>query len=358
MLAGNFAVSDGTSARGKSCFVCSTLSAHLAMPRYTRDCGKSSSCYAEGWAPSSPVSPPPPTNTYSGWSKRASRGYYNHGWNEDASRGSPSARGAPETWADAEVEIVDEQDRNQVRAATTEATDRKAADATGSSAGDAATDEEAVKRRLSELHRLLNSRKESLNATYRKNAEANDKAYDLNQKSVQTLDALAKEYVDFEVTVAYVTHEQEAGHTLHVATLEVAEELERSLKKQSHLQHDLDSSSDALTAATKDFTDSWAAHEATGVGLCNAFREVSNRRAAQTNSAWTQRRRCAATHIRSEATELQEDVAIHRERTRRITNEHARAEGHVNDDIGSLGKALQAAARATHRTARAMRPST
>ena len=29
-------------------------------------------------------------------------------------------------------------------------------------------------------------------------------------------------------------------------------------------------------------------------------------------------------------------------------SEHARAEGHVNDGIGSLGRALQAAARATH----------
>ena len=35
-------------------------------------------------------------------------------------------------------------------------------------------------------------------------------------------------------------------------------------------------------------------------------------------------------------------------RTRRITNEHARAEGHVNDGIGSLGWAVQAAAKATH----------
>ena len=209
-----------------------------------------------------------PTNTSSGWSKRASRGYYNHGWNEDASRGSPSASGAqPETWADVEVEIVDEQDRSQGRAATTEATDRKAADATGSSTGGAATDKEAVKRRLSELHRLLNSRKVSFNATYRKNAEANDKACDLNQKSVHALDALAKEYVDFEVTMANVTHEQEAGDTLHVATLEVAEELERTLKEQSRPRDDLDSSCDALTAATKDFTDCWAAHEATGVRL-------------------------------------------------------------------------------------------
>ena len=159
MLAGSFAgLAKAISARGKSCFVCSTLSAHFAMSRYTRGYGKSSSWYAEGWAP--------PTN------KRASRGYCNHGWNEDASRRSPSARGAqPETWADAEVEIVDEHDRCQGQAATTEATDRKAADATGSSTGDDATDKEAVKRQLSELHRLLNSRKGSLDATYRKNAE-------------------------------------------------------------------------------------------------------------------------------------------------------------------------------------------
>ena len=110
----------------------------FAMPRYTRDYGKSSSWYADGWA-SHP-------NSYSGWSKRASRGCKNHGWNEDASRGLPSTGGAqPETWADAEVEIVDEQDRGQGQAATTEATDRKAAGATGSSTEDAATDKEAAK---------------------------------------------------------------------------------------------------------------------------------------------------------------------------------------------------------------------
>ena len=63
---------------------------------------------------------------------------------------------------------MDERDRSQGKAATTDATDRKAADATGSSTGDAATEKEAVKRRLCELHRLLNSRKGSLNATYMK----------------------------------------------------------------------------------------------------------------------------------------------------------------------------------------------
>ena len=59
-----------------------------------------------------------------------------------------------------------------------------------------------------------------------------------------------------------------------------------------------------------------------------------------------QRRRCIE-HLKL-TTEVQEDVAAHRDRTRRVTNEHAKAEGHVNDGIGSLGRALQAAAKATH----------
>ena len=88
---------------------------HLAMTRYTREYGKAFSWYTKGWAPSK--------NTYSGWSKRATRGHYSHEWDEDASRGSTQTRVVqPETWADAEVEIVDERDKNQGRAATNDAT--------------------------------------------------------------------------------------------------------------------------------------------------------------------------------------------------------------------------------------------
>ena len=52
--------------------------------------------------------------------------------------------------------------------------------------------------------------------------------------------------------------------------------------------------------------------------------------------------------IKRKASEVQEGLSTQRERARRITNEHARAEGHVNDGIGSLGRAVQAAAKATH----------
>ena len=114
----------------------------------------------------------------------------------------------PETWADAEVEIVDERDTKQNSAAANDATGSKTANATGNSAGDAATEKDATMRRVGELHRLLDSRKGSLNATCRKNTDANDKAYDLNHKSFQALDALAKEYVDFEAASLGRSHAQ------------------------------------------------------------------------------------------------------------------------------------------------------
>ena len=67
--------------------------------------------------------------------------------------------------------FVTERDRSQGRAATNDAADRKAANATGTSTADVASEKEAVKRRLGELHRLLNSRKGRFHATYGKNTE-------------------------------------------------------------------------------------------------------------------------------------------------------------------------------------------
>ena len=116
--------------------------------------------------------------------------------------------------------------------------------------------------------------------------------------------------------MANATHEQEARDVLHAATREVAEEVERTLKEQGRLQDDLDNSSDALTTATKDFSDCWAAHEATGVELCNAFREVCNRRAAQEELCVNAKKALQRTfEVKRKATEIQEDVAIHRVRT-------------------------------------------
>ena len=138
------------------------------------------------------------------WSIRATRGFHSHEWDENASRGSTQTRGVqPETWADAEVEIMDGCDIKQGRAATNDATGSRAANATGNSTGDAAT-EEATMRRLGDSIDCYTAKGASTLPTAKK-TDANDKAYDLNQKSSQALDALAKEYVDFEATMASVT---------------------------------------------------------------------------------------------------------------------------------------------------------
>ena len=54
------------------------------------------------------------------------------------------------------------------------------------------TDVGTTEKKLWELQRLLNHRKGSLSSTYKKNAEANTRAYDLNQKTMQALDTLAE----------------------------------------------------------------------------------------------------------------------------------------------------------------------
>ena len=64
---------------------------------------------------------------------------------------------------------------------------------------------------LGALQRLLNNRKGSLSATFYENAEANDRAYDMNQKTIQTLHTLAEEYGIFEDTVYEVMSEHEEG---------------------------------------------------------------------------------------------------------------------------------------------------
>ena len=51
--------------------------------------------------------------------------------------------------------------------------------------------------------------------------------------------------------------------------------------------------------------------------------------------------------IKRKASEVQEGLSTHQERARRNINEHARAEGHVNEGMALWLGAVQAAAKAT-----------
>ena len=72
----------------------------------------------------------------------------------------------------------------------------------------------AREKRMWELHRPLNNRKESISATYKKNTEANTKVYDLNQKTMQAVDVLAEDYEISQETLKNVTYETEEGDML------------------------------------------------------------------------------------------------------------------------------------------------
>ena len=98
----------------------------------------------------------------------------------------------------AEVEVAENSDKYHGRVATDNAVSTAPADTTWDSATAMTTEKEAVRTRLRELDRLLNHRKGSLSATYKMGAEANDRAYDMNQKTIQALDTLAEEYGAFE----------------------------------------------------------------------------------------------------------------------------------------------------------------
>ena len=235
-----------------------------------------------------------------------------------------SDQGSPETSAAADVEIVDERDKNQGMAAANNAAGSGADTATLVLVGDAATEKDAILQRLGELHRLLNSRKGSLSATYMKNAEANDKACDLNQKTIQALDSLAEDYVVFEACHKRARGRRCDAHsgrrdgwradcrmTWTVPTMAWLQPPGNSLIAGQHTRPRVRS----IAAPSGKVCNRCATHDA----ICVEARKALHR----------------TYEIKRKASEVQEGLATHWERTRRISNEHARAEGHVNGGIGT-----------------------
>ena len=68
-----------------------------------------------------------------------------------------------------------------------------------------------TEKKLRELNHLLNNRKGSLSSTYKKNSEANNKVYDLNQRTLAAWDHLAEVNETFEDTWDIVVQESAAG---------------------------------------------------------------------------------------------------------------------------------------------------
>ena len=137
---------------------------------------------------------------------------------------------------------------------------------------------------------------------------------------------------------------------LYAAVTETTDELERAQKDQDHLQDEVDRSCEELAHASRDFSDCWTTHEAVSAKQCGALMEVSTERATHETICVEARKAWQRTYDlkKRKASVAQENLLSHRERTRRISNEHARAEAQVNDGLGSLGQAVRAAAQTTH----------
>ena len=165
-----------------------------------------------------------------------------------------------EAAAEAEVEVIEGRDKSQ-GCDGTEGVEgvTQAPKASDSTLADA-TYVDTVRSKLWELQRLLNNREGSLSATYKKNTEANTRAYDLNQKTMQALDTSAEEYEIFAETMRKVTFETEEGDMLCAVASEVGEELERVLKDQDRLHDELEFTCEDMVTASKEFTNCWALH--------------------------------------------------------------------------------------------------
>ena len=170
----------------KDCLPDQQTSAPCAdMSRYTRDYGRASSWFNRDWAPPAKQHT---KNSNSGWSKWA-RGYQSdyedrsRHWEDNKPNGpSKENEGVSEAVAVAEARLWRTATRiwDGPLRTTLQAVRQRIPLGT---AGATATDKEATRSRLEELHRLLKNSKASLCATYNKNAEANDRAYDLNLSS-------------------------------------------------------------------------------------------------------------------------------------------------------------------------------
>ena len=150
--------------------------------------------------------------------------------------------------------------------------------------------------------------------------------------------------------------EHEEGDELHAMATEVAEELDRAHTEQERFQDELEFTCEGIVTASQEFTSSWALHNAacenvnaTSAKLNGAFREVSNRRAThEAVCAEVKRASQRTSECKRKAMEAHDSVVSHKERTKRLTNEHTRAEAAVSHSLGNLCCCVKEAAAATH----------
>ena len=111
-----------------------------------------------------------------------------------------------------------------------------------------------------------------------------------------------------------------------------------------------------MVSASKKFTN-WTLHNAacanvnnTSAKLSGTFRESSNSRATREATCAEAKKASQRTfEVKRKATEAHDKMSSYRERSRRVTNDHARSESAGNKRLGWLDRCVQKTAQATHR---------
>ena len=138
--------------------------------------------------------------------------------------------------------------------------------------------------------------------------------YDLNQKTMQALGRLAEVYATFEDTWANVETETAESDLL--------------FQHQARFQEELKSSRESFNIAFREFNNCRALHDAACVDL-----EDTRQRTIE---------------LKRKADDAHERTRSHRERCRRATKDHMRAEEVLINSLGCLGELVRDTASATH----------
>ena len=214
------------------------------MSRRSRDTWSRSatSWYRKGWAP--PTSrDDTATGSYTGWSRRDTRGAGSSGYEDEYATWRGAKEYENENYSDKEVRKEKEKEIEKGKKnKNMEQTKNK-----GKSIG--ITNED-----LWSLQRVLNRRKGNLSETYKKNAEANIKVQDLNQKTMQALERLACVYAAFEEAWANLENEKSVGDILYAEAQGVMDELARAQRHQARSQDDVKRCRDSLDDIVTDLT--------------------------------------------------------------------------------------------------------
>ena len=178
------------------------------------------------------------------------------------------------------------------------------------------------------LQRVLVSRKSSLSSTYKKNSGANNKLYDLNQRTVAALDRLAEVCETFEDTWDIVEKESAEGDMLFATEEDSIDKMEAARQHQDRTLEVFEDCRQSLDGVLGEFSNCRALHEAAWIDVQEASRRHSE--------------------LKRKAAEAHERTILQRECLRRATRDHVKAEEVLNNSVGCLSTLVKDTAGATH----------